>query len=192
MLREPSTKTHICEKLIEMMQHKPCFEIKVTELVKYANISRSSFYSYFNSIYDVVQKIEDDFIAGLPNERFVFLSCIKDDDYDTLLSRLNYLKENIRILRAFLGPNGDPTFLSKLVYQTEKMFRKQSKQMPISFSDVEIKLIIENISGGTWQMYKWWVFHEDEISMEDLTELIRKIHKHLLHFSQNETGHFTR
>jgi DNA-binding transcriptional ArsR family regulator len=176
---------HICEKLIEMMQQKPCFEIKVTELVKYANISRSSFYNHFNSIYDVVQKIEDDFMAGLPDEGLIFLSGIKDGNYDALLSRLNYLKENISILRALLGPNGDPTFMSKLVYQTDKTLKKRSKQATIRLSDVEIKLIIENISGGTWQMYKWWVFHEDEISVEDLTKLIRKIHTHLLHLSKH-------
>jgi hypothetical protein len=37
MLRGSSTETHIREKFIEMIQ--PCFEIKVTELVKYAKIS---------------------------------------------------------------------------------------------------------------------------------------------------------
>jgi hypothetical protein len=190
MLRGPSTETHICEKFIEMMRHKPCFEIKVTELVKYANISRSSFYTYFNSIYQVVQKIEDDFIAGLPDERSVFLSGIKTGNYDALLSRLKYLKENAGILRALLGSNGDPTFLSKLIHQTDKTLRKLPKNADINLSDVETKLIIENIAGGTWQMYKWWVFHEEEIGIEDLTKLMRKLHTQALRFSKGQNGHF--
>lgn len=66
----------ICEKLLDILEITPFQTIKVTEFVRFAGISRSCFYLYFDSIYSVVQKLEDDFIEGLTEENQVIIPLI--------------------------------------------------------------------------------------------------------------------
>ena len=112
MPRVVDKETLICEKLIEMMEDTSFFDIKVTDFVKFAGVSRSMFYLYFNSLYDVLQKIEDDFIDGLLSEKEVVSSTkIKRDNKidSTIIAKTEYIKKNKKILRVLTGKNGDPS-----------------------------------------------------------------------------------
>jgi AcrR family transcriptional regulator len=95
MLRKSDTETIIIEKFLELMRQKSCFKIKVTELIKLANISRSSFYDYFDSIYDVIQSIEDNFILGGPNEKNISFSDNIIDFSEFVDILVNYIKKKV-------------------------------------------------------------------------------------------------
>ena len=53
---------HIAECFLDLMEEKPFYSIKVRELVEHASIARSTFYAYYDSIFDVVQRMEDGFL----------------------------------------------------------------------------------------------------------------------------------
>lgn len=179
MLRQTETEKIICETMLEMMQHKPYLEIKVTDLVKKANISRSTFYIYFSSIIDVLQKIEDDFIDGFPYESQASLADYSIGNGEKLIDSLRYIKKNMYVYRTIIGENGDPKFQNKLVERQLLFFNRLNKAYAGKYSSDELELICANISGGKWNMLKWWAFHEDKISIERMASLINNINSQI-------------
>jgi hypothetical protein len=184
MLRGPSTEKHICEKFLELMQEKSCFTIKVTELVKHANISRSAFYVYFDSIYDVIQKIEDDFFAGsLFHISTIFQG--SEVDIGSITSVLSYYKQNKNIIGALCGPYGDPAFQQKLVYQMIKHLNRPEKGDTSGIAYAERKMTEQFIFFGGWEVAKNWVLSDGEISLEDMAKIVQKTLKQILPLIKN-------
>ena len=101
-------KQLICSKLLDLMETQHYETIKVTDLVKYIGIGRSTFYSHFDSIYSVPQTIEDEFINGLPvpdaNIRDVLIN-----DRKIKIDYLNHLKNNKKAYLVLNSSNGDPS-----------------------------------------------------------------------------------
>ena len=57
------TRQLIKDSFIELLyEKKDIKKVKVTELVKKANIDRTTFYSHYDNIYSVAQEFEDEFI----------------------------------------------------------------------------------------------------------------------------------
>ena len=156
------------------MKKKSCFSIKVTELIKYANISRSTFYIYFDSMFDLIQEMEDTFLAGLPDTKNDRLFN-KKEIAECLIFELNYAKKNMYMLQSFLGPYGDPSFQQKIKNYFIMSYEKELKKIIRYTSDVEKELFFKYNSGGRWQIYWWWIFNDCKISIEDMYRVIMKI-----------------
>ena len=179
---EIKIKTLVCNTLVEMLETTSLYKIKVIDLVEQAGISRSSFYVYFDSIYEVIQLIEDNFIAGLPVEEDFSLNVFlfPKDKYATC----RYLKENIKTFRVLSGPNGDPAFQARLDNRSKRFSSKLSEFILSTPGTAYNKALPEFISGGTWQLYKWWAYHEDDMSVEDMGQLLDQISKYVVRLYQ--------
>jgi len=178
ILRTPDTEKLICSKLIEMMETTPFYQIKVSHLVNNAVISRSTFYLYFDSIYAVIQKIEDDFIENMPIGSFsVGNSNTKFDPVDLsseLYAGVEYMKQNINTFRVLSGNNGDPSFQSRLMNRSWKLMKNRFTSLSDG-SATEKRLVFEYLLGGQWSLIKWWASHENELTTKDVSILIGKL-----------------
>ena len=176
MLRDSDTEKLICTTFLELMASKSCVQIKVTELVKQANIGRSSFYIYFDSIYDVISKLEDDFLEGLPNESLWKINPVSSNDKN-VLSTVSYMKENMCLFRALCGENGPRSFQVRTTTRFAKFFENIQQSADTTLSASEVRLLCESVAGGLWNMCKWWAFHEADVSEEQMASLIMRIIK---------------
>ena len=59
------TKTIIKDTFISLLSSKDINKISVSEICKVADINRATFYRYYLDIYDLLDKIEDDFIEEI-------------------------------------------------------------------------------------------------------------------------------
>ena len=177
-MREIQDKeTIICRKLIDMMEEISFFDISVTSFVKYAGISRSTFYLYFSSMYDVLEKIENDFIDGLLPENEIGRSMRKKrkNQIDgSIITKTEYIRENKKLLRVLTSEKGDPAFMARLVNRSRRILRK-SLQAGDQFDEQQRKLLAEYISAGQIQALKWWVRHDDEMDIYDLSLFMEKL-----------------
>ena len=162
---------YICDKLIELMETKPYYKIKVTQLVEHACISRSTFYFHFDSIYSVLQKIEDDFFDGFPDENIVGTEI----DEARLLKVFSYIKDNMRIFRVLLGPNGDPSFEARLANRSRRIMRRIVTTVDVKPTQLEQDVIHEFILGGRIKVIKWWAAHENEVSVNEIALMLREL-----------------
>ena len=169
----------ICDKLIDMMEETSFFDIKVKDFVEYAGISRSSFYMYFDSLYDVLQKIEDDFLSGMFSESATAQTA-KSRQVEqlnaTFAIKVEYIERNKRLLRILLGPNGDPSFSARLVNRYKRIGAESWRGNHIA-SQEQIDLLLEYVSAGQIQALKWWVSSGTEM---DLCVLMLTMERYLI------------
>lgn len=109
------TRKAIQNELLKQMKSKNVYAIKVTQITQALHISRSTFYLYYDSIFSVLQEIEDDFFNNLrtitsqyftypPNAHYL------NEPHPIMLKIFTYLKENKDTAKVLLGPYGDARF----------------------------------------------------------------------------------
>lgn len=174
------TEQIICNKLLDMMEDTPYNKIKVSDFVKYAGISRSSFYFYFESIEDVVNQMEDDIISALPDASMTAANLANKttDDPNSFIKICNArMQKKLRMFRILSSSNGRSGF--------QRKFYERIKQINIIYygksttSDLYIEFLAEYYAGAQWGMYCWWSRHENEISLDDINQYIEKLPKGL-------------
>lgn len=159
------------------MEIQPFTKMKATEFTKFCNISRTSFYNYFDSLSDVIQKLEDDLINGLDDENSMDLSEMETGNSPKLIRALEFINENLNSYRLLAGENGDPYFQIRLANRSSKILHKLIQNTSTTLTDSQLKMVVENISGGRWQMYLWWANHPNEITVEEVANLTEKMIK---------------
>ena len=183
MHRQPVSEKLIEEKLLDMMETTPFQKIRVTEFVAFAGISRSSFYVYFDSIYSVVQKMEDDFVDGLTEDSQTVLPRLSDYSSNGInpntIIKVEYIRQNMRMIRILTSENGDPLFQARMTNRTWRIFRQQYASQK-KFSEAEKKLICEYMCGGQLNLYRWYVNHPDAISVYEMGSLLDKLTSKIL------------
>lgn len=113
--RVRKTKKHLRDALIKLMKEKKVNKITVKELTELADVNRSTFYLYYDDIFDMVDKVESEIIENfsLVFEEF----STKDSTYENTLSFFIYVfkfvKDNSDICEILLGPDGEYSFMEK-------------------------------------------------------------------------------
>ena len=112
----------IKESFLNLLEKKDISQITVKEICEDADINRATFYSHYTDVYDLLKKIEDEFLDNVN----AYLSQLDKkgknaDDY-TLAERIfDYIKDNAKLCRLLLSERGDISFQKKImtiVYDT--------------------------------------------------------------------------
>ena len=168
----------ICATLLDMMESTPYTEIKASDLAKRAGVSRSSFYFYFDSVYAVLDRLENDFIHGISDDYTTIYKLSMNRSgrigtKETIRPTIAFVGRNLRQFRLLSGPNGSPTFQEKLLKRAESVGvvlycdGKLSRQ--------EIMLRFNTMAGAQWYIYRWWSNHEQEVSQEEIIDYVAKL-----------------
>ncbi|MCM1544568.1 MAG: TetR family transcriptional regulator C-terminal domain-containing protein [Ruminococcus sp.] len=90
------TKKALRESLFELLEEKSINQITVTELTNMADVNRSTFYLYYNDVFDMMEKIQDEIYN-------VLLECVvkstsefsePEDFFKYCVKFLDFCKEN--------------------------------------------------------------------------------------------------
>lgn len=178
MKKETGVIKRIHKAFLECLETRPFHKIRIVDLCKAAQISRSTFYAHFESIDDILQNIEDEFFDGLfPGEEYIVK---KGDTYwkERTLSlsmvTARYLKDNHRMFKLLLGPNSDKSFETRLINHIRKIFDKYLTSSTRAESSMERKVRCEYAANGIIGLMRWWSLHANDLSTEELAILVRK------------------
>lgn len=164
------TNQKIKEAFAILMQEKKSLNnITVTELVKKAEITRSSFYTHFESIYDVAQSLQDETLNVLINN-------IKDieslDGFDKCVDIIfKYLEENEHIYRMMLSSNDPLLFLSRL----NKFFNNYTKEFLTKDNDSDLSLSITFFTDGCMDLIVKYFRKDINYSLDDIKKYIKSL-----------------
>lgn len=121
------------------MKKKELSKITVTELVKRADITRSTFYTHYDDIYDVINDYQLETIELLVSDDKVLNSF--QDIYDYFDEIFECLKKNDEIYKMLLVSNGSIVFLEELkklagakIYYALKNIFKNNKYLELDVS----------------------------------------------------------
>lgn len=121
------TRKKIVASYVSLLDECDYNKVSVSALCKHAGIVRSTFYVYFNDIYDVIQYLEDGLITAFKMVDTVALSHEQENEQRMTTpwgfplvppygfsEWFDVCEHNRTALRAMLGPHGDPYFEQKL------------------------------------------------------------------------------
>ncbi len=175
-LNSSSRKTNkvIKEAFAELMQEKKELNnITVTELVKRAEITRSAFYTHFDSIYDIAQEIQNETLALLMTN----IDAIQTlNDFDYYLDIIfNYLHENEKIYSMLLSSNDPMLFSNKL----SKAINKHISELLKSTNNDNLILKITFYTDGCMNLIIKHFRKEINNSLDDLNSFMKELFRNL-------------
>lgn len=173
--RTRRTKKLLTNAFIELLSSKKLTEITVKELRDKADINRGTFYLHYQDIYDLKQQIESDLCEELVNLIRPFSDVNELDSYQLFFNLFSYTKKNEAIFRAFLGPNGDISFLTNLKTLFKDCYLSALLHgQPIAFT-LNLEYAYDFISSGFTGLVSSWLESDHPYSIEDMAKLTSRI-----------------
>ncbi|MBQ9229143.1 MAG: TetR/AcrR family transcriptional regulator [Eubacterium sp.] len=172
------SKRLIKEAFLELIQEKPVSKITVTEIIRLADINRSTFYAHYPDVYGVLEAFEDDTVDKL-------MSILTDFDYKNffsnplpLLLRINrYIDENLELYQTLIKQNGADSVFRKL-HNTFIEYMRNSSDIPEEFkSSAMFEIRIHFFAGGILSLYKNWLMGDIQSELNDISLDVAKILK---------------
>ena len=170
------TRMVLRESLMELMKTKPISVISIKEICANADISRSTFYNYFDDQYDLLRKAEEETLAFIDSnlKKFAYYKNEKHGTLRMVEEILQYVADNNKSIYVLFSENGDIEFQKTLfssMYQknvlkslTDKLPDEQTKQYYFLF-----------IVTGTIGLIYHWIKSGMDMPIYDLAKLIINI-----------------
>lgn len=113
------TKKLLKDSLIEILKTNTIYETTVSKLCMKAELNRSTFYKYYENIYDVLADIEYDIIKDSAKcfDRQLDLLDISSL-YTSIDKLLQFMKNNKDLFYIIVNKNNDPDFYSNMFNKT--------------------------------------------------------------------------
>lgn len=161
------TKKLIKDSILELLAKKNINRISIKELCELADINRSTFYSYYDDTYSLLDEIEDELISNIPHKHELFDSRTKDDLIDIFNTYFSYIKENAYAFRILLIDSDNVTFRNKLFSSIidkryEEHYEKQDMKSKYKF--------IYNCN-GIISMVTQWIKDDFPITTKEMAKI---------------------
>lgn len=176
--RSKETKERFKKAFFALYAEKKIEKITIKEVAELAGFNRGTFYLYYKSIYDLLQKSEqellDDFAKMLDlNVKFYF--GLIDAPDESMLS--NSIIEHTEYIRILNSENGDPRFKSRMKNIIKDAYRKHINQNNTVVSKVEY--LLEYVVEANMSIFQYWFMNRDKdfprISLKDIREIIQYV-----------------
>ena len=135
------------------------------EKCKKAGYNRSSFYTYYADIYEVLDEIEEEVITNV-------LEHGTKESILTLIVRMCDAKS--QYLTILLGDRGDPAFRSKLLKRIEPILFAMLK-CENAKTRRRLRYLMEYQSSGILSIITVWFQQKKPISVEELVEILMAV-----------------
>ncbi len=172
--RKKYTRLVLKESFMNLLQEKPITSITIKELCELADINRSTFYSHYRDLHDLLSKIEDNIIEDL-NETLYAYNYTKNEEAIQMTEKLlEYLAENRATFQILFSEHGNPTFQKKvmMVAHTHLLKSLNGKKKNIPFNSEFLSIYIAN---GSIHVVQHWLKHELKESPKEIAEIITKL-----------------
>lgn len=200
--KSAQTQWRIITAYLSLMQEKHFEKITVRELVAKANITRGTFYLYFNDIYEMQQYIEDELLAhfnsyclDVQEPSSTSQGSFTDWGFSltppaALMHWFQYCEKHGEAIKALLGPYGDPYFVIKLRNQM-RIFVSQLMDKDHMPNDQLREYYLETFVELNLMLAKQWLNENSglSLSIERMTTVLNTIRvgaQTMIHFESKE------
>jgi AcrR family transcriptional regulator len=145
-------------------------KITVKEITNIAGYNRSTFYQYFDDVYDVLDYLEDTLLSEI--KEVIVNSFASPFDSREIHKIAELYDEKGEYLSILLSEKGDPYFVKKF-----KDIMKPVLYANFSVSDAHVNAayIVEFAISAILGTLMYWYQHKNDISSEEIVMLIRSM-----------------
>lgn len=162
------SKQMLRDSLLSLMKTKSIYKISIKEICEKAEVNRSTFYKHYNTEFDLLKDIENEYLTTIQN--FIILQ----SGSITLTKLINYVNDNIDVFMLFLNNTPGNSFLQRLIewcfeimLSDEKLLKKEW----LSYQSYVFQFIIH----GCINVVIQWVGNKGRESTEELNEILLHI-----------------
>ncbi len=161
--KQETTKEAIKAEVIKLLKTKHIADIKVTEITNALNIHRTTFYKYYDSVYEAVEELEQDLLAGLtPGKRT-----------NNLVSDLEFMRANKEAHLTLVDhATHEPMFRRRTIQaMTETLYRELNINAD-EVSNTLVNLYHSYDYGGAASLLQWWLKYGDDIDAQIIADCL--------------------
>jgi hypothetical protein len=164
-----ATRQRIIDAFWLLYEIYPIEQIRIKEIAGTAGINRSTFYQYFNNIYDIRQQEEDRIIAYILEHKD--LAASGTSFQDAISSIMEIYQSNGRYLCILLGGHGDPSFSILLKDRLLHIFEKLHA-LP---DDAMTRTAFHFGIGGLLTAFQYWYLSNPQEPLDKFVSLINAL-----------------
>ena len=168
------TKQLLKDSLCELLDQESIHEISVRTLCENADINRSTFYKYYDSLYDLLKEMENDFLEEIEKS----LTAGNTETTNRLAHILCYIKSNSKMCKLLLNSNIDPDFPKRLLY-LPSIIQNMNEIISVTDDSFEISYLQDFMLYGGYQMIKRWVNEDCKVPPEKMVFIIENVFRKL-------------
>lgn len=162
------TKKLLRQALCELMKQKPFKNITVSDIVRQADINRGTFYAYYQDVYDLREKVENEMTNSLKQIIQSTLPEIQGNSMKTSIKKsVEYLEENRELAYVLLK---DGNLEHKMTIVLAECCKKQ-----ISNYTENDEWEVCFVATGCLGIMKHWMMQTEDIDKESVINKIDSI-----------------
>lgn len=148
------TKMVIKNSFIQILKIKPLSKVTVKEICDRAEINRATFYKYYCDPYDLLDKLEQEFLTELHSN---IQDATQKNIKDTITLIMVSIKADSDIYQTLFSENGDPHFPSRIFASCYKCIAMNNNKRFQRFSSAEQSWIYYFIAQGCSGILNQWI-----------------------------------
>ena len=165
------TKKIIKDTFLSLLSEKDIKNITVSEICKIADINRATFYRYYLDVYDLLNKIQEEFVQELKN------ATTKEDNNISTFSKnlLNVFLENKELAKLLFTTTNNVFLLNdilKVAY--EKCKNKWLEDLP-NLKEEEIEYATVFIFNGALGVVNFWIKNNFDADIDEISSIIESL-----------------
>lgn len=167
------TKKVIKDTFLSLLEKKDISSISVKELCDIADVNRGTFYRYYEDIYDLLKKIEEEFIEEI-RESNSMVHMSNHSIYTFTKEILDIFENNKKLVRVLFNADSNIYFLDDVL---EVAYEKcignwESNIDSDNYNELENSVVF--IFNGALGVINYWVKNDFNISSDLLAKYIEK------------------
>ena len=165
------TKKVIQESFLDLLETKDITKVTVMELCKKADINRATFYRYYLDVFDLLEKMEEEFVLEYQNSYKDF-NYNDNKLYDYVLSLLQTCQRKKRFVKILFQTKSGITFLHKLLEDAYiRCKEKWEHDIPNISEEIEEYATVY-LFNGTLGIVNYWIQNEFDKQIEDIANMV--------------------
>lgn len=161
------------DSVIKVLQTNDINKVNVKQLCTEAAVSRSSFYTYYESVSDLIIELEEKFINQLAtlDLKIEDSNRIMAKDFNYLSPLIDFVIEHETFIEGFLVKNYDYHLVNKWKQAIKHHLWERIKP---SANTVKIQLSFEMFASEIISAFIFGIKHKEEIQKNDIYEIAAK------------------
>ena len=177
------TQRHIRNVFLDLYAEKGIDGVTVNELCRQAGIVKSTFYTYFEDKYSVLEDIEWELLLGLAEvnsylEKLEITPVLQGDPLPQASKTVDFILLHLDEYRSIMGPKGDPSFENRWRRNIASSFKDRFLKEKNDERSAGLACAI--FSSTLIGIYRYFIFEAPDISKENFALILGNTFKYAL------------
>lgn len=167
------TKKIIKDSLFELLNDKDLKKITVSEICKKADINRATFYRYYLDVYDLGNKIKDEFSSEI-----IYVIRNTNEDYSVSLfvkKILSTFLDNKELVKILFNEHNNLYSFDDILEITYDMCKNKWMSDIVGLTDEDIEYATLYIFNGSLGIINYWIKNDFKEDIDSISKMIETL-----------------